>query len=72
MIWIKIRRALAPTLSALMLGSLLAAPITAHADGKDGKKKEPTVPIRIDPPVIVHDPQPANPPPPPPKKKEKR
>jgi len=63
MIWMKARRAVALSLSALTLGGLLAAPITAHAEDK-GK-------IIIGPPIIIDDPQKPAPPPKPPKKEKK-
>jgi hypothetical protein len=58
---------MAAALSALMIGSLMAASVTAFADGHKGKgdKGGGSIPIIIGKPTIVHDP------PSPPKKGKK-
>ena len=62
MIWTKTRRALSASLAVALLGGVLAAPVTAHADDKSKKGK-----IIVGDPIITNDPPPA----PPPKKKDK-
>lgn len=58
MIWTKTRRALSASLAAVMLGGLLAAPVTAHAEDGKAKKKGDSGTIIVGPPIITNDPPP--------------
>jgi len=55
---INLRRGLLTALALATLGSALAAPYAAYADGDKGKGKDGKQPIIIGKPIITPDPDP--------------